>query len=130
MKTLKKLFALGAAAGSVILSGGALAQQAPVASIGEVQNNIVACFYECRNGTDPSWWQEVTTLMMAKAGSDEGPVRLWFLDGQSQFLARSELGVGIRDVDELNVCRTLQKASINPPATGMVLIVTNSTLSD
>jgi hypothetical protein len=96
MKTLPKTLALGAAAGCLLLGGVAQAQSVPEPSSGEAPETggTVACFYECKDGYQDDWWQEVTTLMLMNPGDpisvDDGTI-LNILDGNQNFLARVEI---------------------------------------
>jgi hypothetical protein len=124
MKTLPKRLALGAAVGLFALSG--LAQAQSATADGE-QSGVLVCFYECKNGTDPSWWQEVTTLMVTNPTPTVLSPDFYFLDGNSNPIAKTSQQMGPYDVDEINVCRTLQAASVAPPSAGMIVLTAGVT---
>jgi hypothetical protein len=131
MKTLPKTLALGAAVGCLLLGGVAQAQDPePVVSQGEVgsRDGALVCFFECKEGYQSDWWQEVTTLVFANPTIPFNEntndyltlvLRLGFYDGQMNPIGRSVVEVGPTDVDEINVCRTLGD---NAPSMGMITI--------
>ena len=115
----------------IILNGRALAQQE---SLGE-QSSVFTCFYECKPGPTvrgTPTWQEITTLMLVnQAHSDIPPpvplfventrvVRLAILDGNENLLARTQVDLSKGDLDEINICRTLQASNITPPQAGVI----------
>ena len=115
MKSIRNLVVIGAA-GLATMSANLQAQ--PVPTAGEI-SAVRLCFYECKDGARSDWWQEVTTLMVMNPDA-ETIVHFAILDGNENFIARTAVNLSEDDLDELNVCRTLEAAGIVPPSAGMV----------
>ncbi|MCG8358101.1 MAG: hypothetical protein MI920_21255 [Kiloniellales bacterium] len=113
-------------------SGQAAAQAPP--SGGEL-SQVFACFYECKPGPvvqGVPTWQAITTLMVMNMNSgvpdpvaDTRLVNVIFVDGNENILGSSRgpgLGLNLspEDLDELNVCRTLQANGLPVPQAGIV----------
>jgi hypothetical protein len=86
-------------------------------SSGEV-SRIFSCFYECkmdRTSTGVLRWTEVTSLMLVNQ-SVKRPITadILFVDGHERPLARSRTALSPLDVDEINVCATLDDAGLFP----------------
>jgi hypothetical protein len=97
----------------------ASAQFAP-ASGGEL-SSFVKCFYECKAGPDVdgvSTFQEITTLMIANQSSADRVAQAFFIDGNEGCIAQALLDLTPLDLDELNVCHTLQ-AAFGPSGTAI-----------
>lgn len=140
------LSSLGFAA-AVAFSGQAGAQAEPdMFSTGEF-SQVFACFYECKPGPTSGGiptWQEVTTLVAVNtntddtgAGGDDGRrvVNIKWLDANQNVLGSSRgagapevndfgLDLSAADLDEINVCRTLQADPriANVPEIGLIEI--------
>ncbi len=119
-KTVSTLIAAGAVAGYLMLAA-APAQAQTVVSQGE-EPSVLACFYECKEGYRADWWQEVTTLMVMNPTAVEPLLPLFYVfDGNENMIAFFTIGLSKFDIDEVNLCRTLQGAGINPPSAGMIV---------
>ncbi len=114
-------FALAAAAFAMLLgfSGEARAQEP---SRGEA-SAVIGCFYECKEGSNSRTWQEVTTLMIANFARGGNSAKLAYLNGNERIIATSAVLMSFEDLDEVNVCRSLQAAGITPPSAGLVEIL-------
>jgi hypothetical protein len=110
----------------IALSSQALAQG--VLSSGE-EGVFVACFYECKPGPDidtgstpVGTYQELTTLMITQQTNADRCARAFYFDGQENVLAMSNIGLSPFDLDELNVCHTLDHPVIPAvPEAGLVV---------
>ena len=110
----------------IALSGQALAQGA--LSSGEA-GVFVACFYECKpgpaidtGGPPVGTYQELTTLMITQQTNANRCARAYYFDGQENVLAMSNIPLSPFDLDELNVCHTLDFAfPAPPPEAGLVV---------
>ena len=110
----------------IALAGPAAAQEAHE-SLGE-DPLVLAAFYECKPGplvNGVRTWREVTTLMFLGVGrfGQATLVTAAFFDGHGNGLAKTQLTVATADLDEVNVCRTIEAAGIVPaPQAGSILI--------
>jgi hypothetical protein len=102
------------------ISGQASAQGA--LSSGEA-GVFVACFYECKPGPDVDTgtgsvgtYQELTTLMITNQSNSNRCARAFYFDGHENVLAMSNIGLSPFDLDELNVCHTLNAAAPTVPS--------------
>ncbi len=115
-----------------LLGASQAAAQAPPSG-GEL-SVVFACFYECKPGPTvrgiPTW-QEITTLMVMNMNSgvpdpaaDSRVINVIFLDGNERILGSSRGAFGMdmspEDLDEINVCRTLQANGLPVPQAGIV----------
>lgn len=111
------------------LSGPSWAQvQTP--SGGE-QTETFVCPFECKPGPvvqGTPTWEAVTTLMLVNMDDvNLNTMNLVYVDGNQKILGASRnngtsLGLSGEDLDEINVCRTLQAAGITVPQAGIVEI--------
>jgi hypothetical protein len=102
----------------------ASAQFAPPSG-GEL-GSFVKCFYECKPGPnvqEVATFQEITTLMVANQSFADRTAQAFFIDGQQACVAQTLLDLTPLDLDELNVCHTLQAAGIAVPEAGLVELV-------
>lgn len=98
---------------------------------------VLACFYECkptktRPGVVPTSWMETTTLMVANENPPVvGPTgahlvthvaHLLFVDGNEKEILHTRTALTGWDLDEIHVCRTLNKNGVAPPPAGLVQI--------
>lgn len=99
-----------------------LAQSQAFDSLGEIPD-LQVCPFTCKPGPQGTW-QEVTTLTMLNPSSrddiDDGDAAVFLVDGSGNFLAGSRVILPRRDMDELNVCRTLAAAGLMVPEDGLV----------
>jgi hypothetical protein len=111
----------------IALSGPVLAQGA--LSSGEV-GTFVTCFYECKPGPDVDTgstpvgtYQELTTLMITQQTNTNRCGRAFYFDGHENVLAMSNIPLSPFDLDELNVCHTLDNPLVpgGPPEAGLVV---------
>ena len=102
---------------------------------------VLACFYECKptktsSGVVPTSWMETTTLMVANGNppvmnSAGGHLvthvaHLLFVDGNEKEILHTRTALTGWDLDEVHVCRTLNKNGIAPPPAGLVQIAIDS----
>ncbi len=95
---------------------------------GGESSHIWACFYECKAGPDvqqEQTFQEVTSLMITNQGRGTETATLFYLDGNQNFIGRSDLNLSTLDLDEVSVCHTLLQAG-QPPSAGLVEIVSGN----
>jgi hypothetical protein len=133
MKFVSKLIATSAAAGYLAMSGVAQAQIDQLPSEGELPENVVACFFECKDGYQDTWWQEVTTLMLMNPANTDPTLnitRLFFLDGQQNFIADMSVESNSFDLDEVNICRSLEAGAAPVPSAGMILAIPGAAATD
>lgn len=104
------------------LCGRALAQEA---SLGEA-SSVFSCFYECkisRAAVAAPYWRETTTLMLAKQSNRLITAQIVFLNGNEKMIATTSILLSGEDLDELNVCRTLQANDVPVPQAGLIEVV-------
>lgn len=122
---MRKALLLGVAAGVIGASASASAEEHMLAP------NTLACFYECKE-RNPRIWDEITTLMLANPssggsdafttdGASAGAIISVF-DGNGVLVARTETSLSESDLDEINVCRTLEAAAVRVPEAGLIRI--------
>jgi hypothetical protein len=115
------------------MSGVAQAQIDQLPSEGELPENVVACFFECKDGYQDTWWQEVTTLMLMNPANTDPALnitRLFFLDGQQNFIADMSVESNSFDLDEVNICRSLEAGGAPVPSAGMILAIPGAAATD
>jgi hypothetical protein len=94
------------------------------------QPSVLQCFYECKLDFTGARFAEVTTLMITNENQPPIPgdhsnlhdATAVFLDGRENVIAQSQTLLSGRDLDELNVCATMQRAGIFPPSAGLIQI--------
>ena len=89
-------------------------------------SEVFFCFYECKRKTvrGQDIWQEVTTLMLVNANADISIFAdMLFLDGNENIIAGADTLLSPEDLDEVNVCRTLEAAAIPVPQAGLIEFV-------
>jgi hypothetical protein len=84
---------------------------------------VLSCFYECREANRGRQWTEVTTLMVANPTGRSIEATLAYLDGNEQFVAQSPLELSSGDLDEINVCRSLEAGHVDVPSAGLLELV-------
>lgn len=109
----------GVAAAGMTFSTTAFAQEESLGERGEV----LACFYECKEGPLPDYWVEVTSLMLINAANRSMTANVILLDGNGSMIAIAATHMSPEDLDEINICRTFQAAGIFPPSAGMIEVV-------
>lgn len=128
---IKRQFSFLGLATILLYSNLAFSQAPP--SGGEL-SQVFACFYECKPGPVVQGiptWAEVTTLMVMNMNSgvpdpvaDSRVADVVFLDGNENILGSSRGAFGLNlspeDLDEINVCRTLQANGLPVPQAGLV----------
>jgi hypothetical protein len=95
--------------------------------------SVLTCFYECKDTAvaGDTLLQETTTLMILNQNREDPALpishlaHVIFFDGNEHALARVQLPLSGRDLDELHVCKTLDRQTVpgyqGPPA-GLVKI--------
>ncbi len=110
-----------AAAVFAMLFGFSGEARAQALSLGEA-SAVIGCFYECKELNDRTW-QEVTTLMIANFARGGNSAKLAYLNGNQDIIATSAVLMSFEDLDEVNICRSLEAAGIRPPSAGLVEIL-------
>lgn len=104
---------------------GVAAMTAGLCSTAQAQS-VLTCFYECKPLPTGDGLQEVTTLMVTNsAGVGDRFANVVFVDGNEQVLAKTRFRLSPRDVDELNVCATLQVGIGFAPSAGLIQVATS-----
>ncbi|NOQ13764.1 MAG: hypothetical protein GQ583_04690 [Methyloprofundus sp.] len=84
---------------------------------------VLSCFYECKPGATPETWSEVTSLMLANQSNRLISTKIAFFNGNHNMIAQTNLLLPGRDLDELNVCRTLHAGGIPVPLAGLIEVL-------
>jgi hypothetical protein len=118
--------------GLLVLFGAATQANAQLAppSGGEV-GSFLKCFYECKAGPDVqgvATYQEITTIMLTNQSPDPRVADVFYFDGKEQCIAHSSIDLSPVDLDELNVCHTLESGGLVPPPAGLVEIIVSDPL--
>lgn len=114
-----KYLLLSALMAVLVLSSTAVVSQE---SDGE-RNTVLTCFYECKDGPLPTYWVKVTSLMLLNPANRGMTANIVMLDGNENMLAQATTQLSPEDIDEVNICRTLEAAGIVPPSAGMLEIL-------
>ncbi len=110
--------------------GGVLTNQAAIADTAN-DRGFLQCFYECKRNPTGQSFTEQTTLMIMNGDQTPVPVgshtttrvaHLAFINGNERIIARSEVRLSPRDLDEVNVCATLLPTPGGPPPAGIVQV--------
>lgn len=84
---------------------------------------VFSCFYECKE-EDQKKWQEVTSLMLINQSADLNLlVEVLFVDGNENPIAKTATLLSPEDLDEINVCETLNQTGIAVPSAGVIEVV-------
>jgi len=141
--TMKRLLLLSCCAllsFTVVFSGqakaGTITPPPAGASSGGESSPVLACFYECKE-QNARVFREITSLVLANASLTETfGARIGYFDGNENLLAHSQVSLSPFDLDEINICRTLQKGIDDQVITGVVpqaglimIVVEKDTLS-
>ena len=102
-------------------AAGAFDPPASTFSSGEV-SPVASCFFECKN--DGRNVFEDTHLMLINESTVETlDAEVLLIDAHEQAMVRFRSQLSPLDLDEVNVCRTLERAGILPPQAGVIEIV-------
>lgn len=98
---------------------------------GEV-SPVFSCFYECKpNVFTTSVWREVTTLMLVNQ-TPKLPILadLLIFNGNERAVARTQTVLSPQDLDEINICETLNSPIVagGIPQAGVIEVVLTSAL--
>ena len=92
---------------------------------GEV-SRVFSCFYECKPSGLQGFWQEITTLMLVNQ-SATFPItaEVLYLNGNERPIATNRLELSPLDLDEINVCSTLESGlgAFGVPQAGVIEVV-------
>ena len=92
-------------------------------SSGEV-SPVFSCFYECKLDKKGGNWLEMTSLMLVNQSARLGlRADILFVNGNQQPIARTATDLSPLDLDEVNVCVTLDKAGLGVPPAGLIEVV-------
>ena len=121
MKLRALIMSLGlvAAAG---FSGQIFAQQV---SLGEA-SSVFSCFYECKPGPivqGVPTRQEVTSIVLANQSNRDILAQIVFLDSNQNIIAWAVQPLSGEDLDEFNVCSTLDRATPSVPQIGLIEVI-------
>jgi hypothetical protein len=107
-------------------------------SSGEV-SPVFSCFYECKKAVfirgplgaavrGPRPWQEITTLMLVNQSAAQPlQAEILFVDGRQTPIAKTTIRLSPLDLDEINVCETLELGAIQVPPAGVIEVVLSPT---
>ncbi|OHA08834.1 MAG: hypothetical protein A3B37_00595 [Candidatus Sungbacteria bacterium RIFCSPLOWO2_01_FULL_59_16] len=85
---------------------------------------VFSCFYECKLDKRQANWLEMTSLMLVNQSAKMPLVaNILFVNGNEQVIARTATALSPLDLDEINVCATLDKANITVPPAGLIEVV-------
>ena len=82
-------------------------------------STVFSCFYECKEGKAMGTWQEITTLMLVNQSARQNvTAHILFFDGNERAVATTETILSPHDLDEINVCVSLDAGlgGLVPPA--------------
>lgn len=99
--------------------------QPPKPDSGEA-SSVFSCFYECKRGPFllREFWMELTTLILANQRSKgDLTAEILFLNANQRPIARTSTVLTPEDLDEINVCETLDKGGITVPPAGLIEVV-------
>ena len=117
---------LAASLAAVYLAWGFPAS-AQLPSTGAESSNLMACFYECKPGPEVDGqptFSEITTLMIVNNGRETESADVFFFDGRENAVAGTKVELSPSDLDELQVCATIQSITgAQPPQAGLIQIV-------
>jgi hypothetical protein len=95
-------------------------------------STVFSCFYECkweRVGKNMNTWQEITTLMLVnQSARQKVTADILFFDGNERAIATTQTILSPHDLDEINVCASLDAGlgGLVPPA-GVIEVVLSPT---
>lgn len=97
-------------------------------SRGEV-SPVFSCFYECKQqrvSRNPNWL-ELTTLMLVNQSRYDLTARILFFNGNEKLIGTTTTRLSPQDLDEINVCETLNKPQAGQvaavPSAGVIEVV-------
>ena len=95
-------------------------------------STVFSCFYECkweRVGKNMNTWQEITTLMLVNQSAKQRVrAEILFVDGNENPVATTETILSPMDLDEINVCASLDEGlGGQVPAAGVIEVVLSPT---
>jgi len=102
-------------------AGGAVPPPPAGLSSGGEASSVLTCFYECKSQNKRAF-REITSLVLANASPTKtfNQVSIGYFDGHANLLAFSQVNLSPFDLDEINICRTLQKGIDDQVITGVV----------
>jgi hypothetical protein len=87
-----------------------------------------SAFFDCIDGPNtsagPTWVETANLLLTNSSGTDSLATGV-FLDGNGNYIAQMPLDMAARDVDEINLCRTLDEAGVDVPLKGHMIVYRN-----
>lgn len=97
-----------------------------LASVPEIRAQtypMLSCFYECKDKEHRRGaWGEVTTLTLVNQSNSAVVANILFFDGNQNCIATAQNYLHWVDLDEINVCETLNKGGIEPPRAGVIQV--------
>jgi hypothetical protein len=96
-------------------------------------STVFSCFYECKWEREAAGvkfnWREITTLMLVNQSAKQSvTAEILFVDGNENPIATAETVLGPMDLDEINVCASLDEGlGGQVPAAGVIEVVLSPT---
>jgi hypothetical protein len=91
---------------------------------GEV-SPVFSCFYECKpHRFSNAFWRETTSLMLVNQSTRQTlTAQVVLLDGNENILAIAPTQLSPLDLDEINICETLDQTGVPVPQAGVIEVV-------
>jgi len=108
----------------------AYAQQIVVPDSGGERGSLIECVYECKPGGNiggVGTFRQVTSVMLTNQSPSDRIADVYYFDGNESCIAHSDIELSSVDLDELNVCHTLDAGGITPPRAGLLEIEVSDT---
>ncbi|RLA04172.1 MAG: hypothetical protein DRQ54_09870 [Gammaproteobacteria bacterium] len=116
----------------VLLCGIPLAVQAQIAepASGGERGSFLECVYECKPGAmvgGVSTFKAATSVMLTNQSPSDRVAEVFYFNGNEECIAHSSVDLSAVDLDELNICHSLDAGGITAPRAGLLEIsVTDS----
>ncbi len=81
---------------------------------------MLSCFYECRG--NPFYWSQVSTLTLVNQSNSAAWANVLLFDSNQNCIATVNNYLHWVDLDEINLCETLNKGKIEPPHNGVIQV--------
>src|SRR4029077_7696540 len=88
-----------------------------------------SCFFECKQ-TGRAIFEDTLLMLINESPIEVLDAEVLLVDGQEQPVASFRTQLSPLDLDELNVCRTMERAGIVPPQAGVIEIVSVDAATD
>lgn len=85
---------------------------------------MFTCIYECEPGLLSTYWGEVSVLVLENQHAVRDiAARVIVLDAQQHMIAQFPVPLTSKDLDMINICRTLEAANITVPRAGVIDVI-------